>query len=448
MAGYREISPKPFHGFTATLAAATVVELDPQPFSNTKEVILLNRSTTDAMLVSIERLVAIPSRALFRVPGGADEPLPLIAGMAYSNAVVGASDTLTVGGVTYTATNAVQIQGAATDTFSVPVQATVTLTINVGGAGTLTAGDTITFTFPDVIGPAGTAPAGPPIIWTAAAVPGANQWDSTVAGDALIATTIATAIAGAANTTFPEWIQAAVATGNTVTFTLSSNRGPTVSEAGQANRGLSGNGATITAVTAVAGAITPTAATNFAGGLDARLAKLAGAAAFVQNDASANIAWAINDTSNGNGGDIQALNDLTSTDIDIFVYTPVGVAGNGLVISSTAPITRINPQVAVSLNGANALPAALAAATSTVIPAGGAITLSVGSEGNRQPLGGANFWNVDAGYLPGSLSTGFSAIHSYAGQGSGLGIVVQMETGGPGALNVTYVQNRGYWEGV
>jgi len=76
----------------------------------------------------------------------------------------------------------------------------------------------------------------------------------------------------------------------------------------------------------------------------------------------------------------------------------------------------------------DAVPASIAAAGSTVIPASSAITISVGAEGNRHALGTDTYWASNAG--------------------SGLGIVAQMEAGGPADLNVTYVNNRGYAEGV
>ena len=46
-------SPLPFVGFTITVAAGTVAELDPAPFSNTKEVIINNLSATDTVLTQV-----------------------------------------------------------------------------------------------------------------------------------------------------------------------------------------------------------------------------------------------------------------------------------------------------------------------------------------------------------------------------------------------------------
>jgi hypothetical protein len=420
---YRETQSRPFIGFSVSLPAATVVELDPQPYSNTKEVIFLNRSATEGMLVSIQRLVPIPadSQLDFGDPG------PQAAGSAVGNVVLGVSDTFTLNANVFTAVNGTQVNGAGSFRFAVPFQPRMTLTINVGGAGTLTAGDTITFNFPPASGD-GIVPA--PITWTAAAVPAGNEWDSTLVGDAAIAAGIATAIAGAANTTFPGWIQAAVVAANTVTFTLSG--------AEFANQGTLGERATVTIATAVAGAVTPAGPTNFSGAIDATLQKTA-TISFVQNDSHANAAWAINDASNVTG--FRAVNEVQgrnpSDEIVLLVYNPVGAAGNGLVVSAAAG-GRISVPVGSTptANGVNAIPAALAAASSTVIPAGGAITLAIGSEGNRQPLGLSTWWDDGLGDL------------TISGSGSGLGILVQMEAGGPADLNVTYVQNRGYSEGV
>jgi hypothetical protein len=53
------LSPLPFLGYTLTLPdAVTVVELDPQPFSNTREVLLLNLSSTDRIFVQVVNLAS------------------------------------------------------------------------------------------------------------------------------------------------------------------------------------------------------------------------------------------------------------------------------------------------------------------------------------------------------------------------------------------------------
>lgn len=58
------IQPKPFVGQTITLNdSTTVIELDPQPYSNTKEVILYNLSSTDPVLVQVANLYGEPATA-------------------------------------------------------------------------------------------------------------------------------------------------------------------------------------------------------------------------------------------------------------------------------------------------------------------------------------------------------------------------------------------------
>lgn len=48
------LSPLPFLGFTLILPDnVTVVEANPQPFNNTKEILLLNLSTTDRVFVQV-----------------------------------------------------------------------------------------------------------------------------------------------------------------------------------------------------------------------------------------------------------------------------------------------------------------------------------------------------------------------------------------------------------
>ena len=74
-----------------------------------------------------------------------------------------------------------------------------------------------------------------------------------------------------------------------------------------------------------------------------------------------------------------------------------------------------------------ALPAALAVANVTQIPAGGAITLSIGAEGNRHQVGTVAFWA--------------------ANPGSNIVLVFDAAAGNP-SVNITYVNNRGYPDGV
>jgi len=120
------------------------------------------------------------------------------------------------------------------------------------------------------------------------------------------------------------------------------------------------------------------------------------------------------------------------------VSTLVGTLGNATALSDTGvgwatfePARQTAASPGNLAGGVNALPLVptVTAANSTVLPAGAALTLSVGSEGNRNPLATLAFWA--------------------ANPGSKLGIVVVMAAGGAASdLNVTYVQNRGYPDGV
>lgn len=47
------LSPLPFTGFSVTVAVGAVVELDPAPFNNTKEVVINNLSSTDSILAQV-----------------------------------------------------------------------------------------------------------------------------------------------------------------------------------------------------------------------------------------------------------------------------------------------------------------------------------------------------------------------------------------------------------
>ncbi len=54
------LSPLPFVGFTVAVAAGTVAELDPAPFSNTKEVIINNLSATETILTTVAIVYPAP----------------------------------------------------------------------------------------------------------------------------------------------------------------------------------------------------------------------------------------------------------------------------------------------------------------------------------------------------------------------------------------------------
>jgi hypothetical protein len=51
-------SPLPFLGFTLTLNANAVTEFSPQPFNNTKELIVFNSSATDTVYVAVVDITA------------------------------------------------------------------------------------------------------------------------------------------------------------------------------------------------------------------------------------------------------------------------------------------------------------------------------------------------------------------------------------------------------
>ncbi len=120
------------------------------------------------------------------------------------------------------------------------------------------------------------------------------------------------------------------------------------------------------------------------------------------------------------------------------VSTLAGTLGNATVFTDTgadwatfAPAGQTVFSPGTLTGGVDALPlaAAVTSANSTILPAGAAITLAIGSEGNRQPLATVAFWA--------------------ANPGSKLGVVAIMAPLAVAAdLNVTYVQNRGYPDGV
>jgi hypothetical protein len=79
------LSPLPFLGFTVTLVGIAVSEADPAPFSNTKEIVFLNLSPTDTVLIQIVDVSA---------------GLPLPGSMTEANSVVlppGAARTMCIG---------------------------------------------------------------------------------------------------------------------------------------------------------------------------------------------------------------------------------------------------------------------------------------------------------------------------------------------------------------
>jgi hypothetical protein len=76
------LSPLPFESFTLSLAAPlTVTEANPAPYSNTKEIILLNTSTADDVRVKVDVVFpALPATPLTNaaiIPPGASLTLAI-----------------------------------------------------------------------------------------------------------------------------------------------------------------------------------------------------------------------------------------------------------------------------------------------------------------------------------------------------------------------------------
>jgi len=467
------ISEKPFDAFSVSLPAATVVVLDPQPFNNTKEVVFLNRSTTDAMLVSIERLVASPAQTVITPDptSGQLPPQDRTAGGRGAAWGGGGADTLTIDGNVLTATGGPRTAG--TDTFSVDVRAQATLTLNAG----LNVGDTITFSFGDGLNARSyvlEAVAGP-------RVAGTLTFDVAVGGPAQAAA-INTAINDSAiSDDTPPILPNNPGLGNVATSTVALNV-ITLTAGNKASlRGANGNAPQRNRNVGPVGQGVPLSPTGyqsqvglslssssadvvvaeFTGGVNAdggvtrpptqreqlvldpatgqtRPVLVSAEGGIVSNriaDYAVNIAVGLNDAPafaatlsqaaavlNDPTGGLEQQRGTVSAQM-----AAVGAAGNGLVCSENTAAARLSITTPTA-GGVNAVPAALAAATSTVIPAGSAITLAVGSTGNRQELATDTYWGANSG--------------------SGLGIVAQMEAGGPADLNVTYVNNRGYPEGV
>ncbi len=94
-----------------------------------------------------------------------------------------------------------------------------------------------------------------------------------------------------------------------------------------------------------------------------------------------------------------------------------------VIISNLSPTGVILTQVAVVYP---ALPGVVTAANSTQVPASAAVSLCIGSEGCRNPLGTQAYWNT-----------------APAGFGSLLNIVLANPGGVDIDVNVTYIQNAG-----
>ena len=122
-----------------------------------------------------------------------------------------------------------------------------------------------------------------------------------------------------------------------------------------------------------------------------------------------------------------------------FVGFTITVGGNSVVELDPAPFSNTKEVIISNLSSADtvltqvavvypALPliAAVTAANSTQIPASSAVTLCIGSEGQRNPLGTLVYWNT-----------------APAGFGSLLNIVLGNGTQNSIDVNITYVQNVG-----
>jgi hypothetical protein len=96
-----------------------------------------------------------------------------------------------------------------------------------------------------------------------------------------------------------------------------------------------------------------------------------------------------------------------------------------VIINNLSATDTVLTQVAVVYPAVPAV-GAVTIANSTQIPSSSAISLCIGSEGNRNPLGTGNYWNI-----------------APAGFGSLLNIILANLSGNPIDVNVTYVQNVG-----
>lgn len=398
----RPISPLPFGSFSQTLTVGTVSELTVQPFSNTKEIIILNLSENNSALVRVADASATQAFATITVPdaGGPTSPgLP----------VVGA--TITLGASTLTA-----VSGApAVDQFSVPTAATAAIQVVNNPLG---AGDTVVLqrtgfanvTLTGVLGPR---------------APGSFTFQ--VDGGSAIAT--ATSITAAINDIDFGGCFAANGGTDTVTVTAPATQGATPNAANQ--------NWTLVSTTTPAGGIAP-ASVVFAGGVDAvpssaELTTRATDPTPTCNSVTGiarNIVNAINDAGNTFSGILRAYTNAAITAVSAqitLVAVAIGAAGNGVVVASASPQLTVSGNTAGGVNALGAV--TVTALNSLVIPPSGAITLSVGSEGNRQPLASTTWWNANPGSKLDLVATSLGADAT-------------------SSINVTYVQDRGYPGGV
>lgn len=393
-------SPNPFDGFTVTLAAAgTVAVLDPQPYANTKEVVLLNLSADDAMYVKVIDAVGGPASTTITVTNTDTSGIPVVG------------DTITIDGNVLTAVGGPRT--AATDTFSVDTRATAFLAFsNPTG---LQAGDTVKLQ---------TKGGSPGTFITMTAITGVRAAGSlTFTLDSNPTTAANNLITAINDSAFSDGGANCVASGaGTVTLTAGFDL---------ERRGANGNASALSANTdyglslSVSRSSSVLVLNDFSGGVNADGGETQPDGSVLYNrgvDIAQNIASALLDAPSfpGTGFGFTAKpyfnRDSSSATAQVVVVTDSA----GQICSESATGLTITTPTA----GNVPVVTSLSAATSTVIPAGWAITLQIGAEGNRTPLGAGSF--------------------------SGLAIAAAMESGasGDGDLNVTYVNNRGFPFGV
>lgn len=375
------ISPLPFYGFTQTIATNTVEELDPQPYSNTKDVVIYNADAAETVTVAIVNMRDTPAGATVSFDWQPEST---------ASRTPQAGDTVTIGGVVLTA---VASAAPGVNEWSVPGQAS-TAVLTVTGyplAGTQSilfskvTGDDL-FSLAALTGTAGGA--------------GVNEFDMTAGSANAVAASIAAAVNNLANAYAPQYVWATVA-GPAVTF-----------HAGNDYLGTDGDGILVR-TTSTGSIISPTSLTT-AGGVDAAN----------NNDFTQNFVTAVNLGTNGFAAISTAwvAGVVSPPRTVVLVAVPAGVLGNAVTLAESTAGVRITVSGANFTGGVDSLPATLSAGT--LIPPESSFTFNIGPEGNRQPLATAAFWA--------------------ANPGSGLGIVVEHGGAGDVDINVTYVQNRGF----
>jgi hypothetical protein len=442
----RPIDPRPFVAHSVTLPDdATVVELDPQPFSNTKEIIFLNCSDADAgggsALIQVARLQETTAYGWVDITGNA------------SSGTFEPGETFTFDGVVLTATGGNQTSG--NDDFSVGTRASGTITVNVAA---LTVGDTINL-FPP--GGAATLDAAFPgcsdyYILTGVSgprVPGTRTFQVDAGSAAAIAASIHAAVIETVDFGWGYDVQdpdKATVLGSTVTI-FADVVGDYLTRENQTCVEAAINTWSLSVNTAGGGDIT---VSGLSGGVNAEYISgnpvlesrgifdtsgtLTRSDALIANGPDSllyNLSVAVNDAGNSFAtvtAENQTNVSLAATGsiniIKVYILAVAsGSAGNGLVLSTTSAEAVVDSPTA---NGSDALPdaASITDDNSVVLPAGSAITLAIGSEGNRQPLADSTWWSTNPG--------------------SKLGIVLLAQSGTDIKVNVTYVQNRGYPDGV